>query len=80
MFIYLVACQQFTKIGVAIEDVKRIMNDPNYRLEYRYYEEQGLLRGFAWRLRTGSKPCALYIGKRNPIFEDVKAIVPEHHP
>lgn len=61
-----------------IEDVKRLMNDPNYRLEYRYGDNG--LRGFAWRLRTGNKECPLYIGRRNPIFEEVRKIVPEHHP
>jgi hypothetical protein len=61
-----------------IEDVVRLMNDSNYRLEYRY-NEYGL-RGFAWRRRTGNQECPLYIGKRSPIFEQVKAILPEHNP
>ena len=56
-----------------IEDVKRIMGDLNYRLEYRY-NELGI-RGFAWRLRTGNKTCPLYIGKRNPIFNQVKEML-----
>lgn len=59
-----------------IEDVKRIMADSNYRLEYRHNEKG--LRGFAWRLRSGNKECPLYIGKSNPIFEQVKQILPEH--
>lgn len=57
-----------------IEDVERIMNDERYRLEYRY-GDQGL-RGFAWRLRSGNKECPLYIGKRNKIFEQVRAMLP----
>jgi hypothetical protein len=59
-----------------IEDVKRIMNDPNYRLEYRYGNIG--LRGFAWRLRSGNKECPLYIGKSSPIFEQVRKILPDH--
>lgn len=56
-----------------LEDAKRIMLDPNYRIEYRYNSNG--LRGFAWRLRTGDKECPLYIGKRNPIFDDVKSLL-----
>lgn len=58
-----------------IDDVIRIMGDPNYRLEYRY-SEYGL-RGFAWRLRDGTRSSLLYIGKSNPIFEQVRKMLPE---
>lgn len=56
-----------------IDDVKRIINDKNYRLEYRYGDNG--LRGFAWRLRSGNKQSPLYIGSRNPIFQQVKEII-----
>ena len=59
-----------------LEDVQRIMQDPNYRLEYRYSDNG--LRGFAWRLRTGNKACGLYVGKSNPSFDEIKALLPEH--
>ena len=59
-----------------VEDVKRIMQDSNYRLEYRYNDFG--LRGFAWRLRNTNKPCVLYVGKSNPCFEEIKSILPEH--
>ena len=67
---------QETEYQPTIEDVVRLMGDPSYRLEYRYNEHG--LRGFAWRRRTGSKECPLYIGKRSPIFEQVRAMLPEH--
>ncbi len=60
-----------------IHDVKRIIDNPDYRLEYRYGDKG--LRGFTWRLRTGNKESPLYIGRRSPIFEEVRAMLPEHN-
>ncbi len=56
-----------------IEDVEKVMNDPNYRLEYR--SSNNGVYGFLWRSRYGGRDGALYIGRMNPIFEDVKKIV-----
>jgi hypothetical protein len=69
--------QETFEYSPTIEDVQRLMNDPTYRLEYRYGDNG--LRGFAWRKRSGNKECPLYIGKRSPIFEQVRAMLPEHH-
>jgi len=52
-----------------MQDVERIMQTENYRIEFRYNENG--LRGIAWRKRDGTKECVLYVGKRNPIFSRV---------
>jgi len=57
-----------------IEDVKKIMCDPNYRVESRH-DESGKVRGFAWRSRTGARSSPLFVGKSNPIFEEVKKLL-----
>ena len=56
-----------------IEDVKRIMSDGKYNLEPRY--DLNGIRGYFWRSRRAGIDSTLYVGKRNPIFAEVKKMV-----
>lgn len=55
----------------SLEDVKRIMADSSYRHEYRFIANGGGVRGITWRLRSGNREAALYVGRANPIFNQV---------
>lgn len=60
-----------------LDDVIKVLGDPAYRIEQRFSEDNGSLRGFAWRLRGSSRGSVLYVGKQNQIFEEVKRLVTE---
>lgn len=58
-----------------IEDVKRIMADYRYTIEPRF--DKGMLRGYFWRTRRNGVSGSLYVGRRNPIFDEVCKLLNE---
>lgn len=60
------------------EDVKRVVSDDGYHLEYRF-DKNGDRRAFVWRNRRNGQAGLIYIGKTNPDYERVKELVERHY-